>query len=329
MGIESNYLAWLEQELTKRSSVHSSAVPLGFGDDAAIIATSERTVCCTDLLAEGTHFVIESEADLARVGRKALAVNLSDMAAMGARPETALLSLLVNRQSGLLQATEVTRGLLELADEFDVTLVGGDTCSWQGKLVVNVSVNGRLLQDRPLLRSGAQPGDLIFVTGSLGGSILHKHWAFTPRCREIAAILESCRLHAATDLSDGLVRDLGNILAASQVGATLWGDAIPVSKAAYEVAAAPAPIDPTSIPPWTDGPKFSSAWYHALYDGEDFELLLVIPPDQTKHLDLLIESGLDGHDFSLTRIGQIDQQPGLRLLHQEKSWVVPPGGYCH
>ncbi len=326
--MESEYIAWLTAETQRRQqAAQVPAVPLGIGDDAAIISTSSQTVCCADLLAEGTHFLLRDTADLARVGRKALAVNLSDMAAMGAKPETALLSLLVNREFGFQQAQAVTLGLLDLADEFQVALVGGDTCSWTGGLVVNVAVHGTLLTSHPLLRSGARPGDSILVTGSLGGSIQQQHWAFTPRCHAIDLILKTFRVHAVTDISDGLVRDLGHIADASSVGAVLFAEQIPVSTAASKLAKASVagPVDFDG----SGGTEISPALSHALYDGEDFELLLTMRPDSARQLMDLVQNGELDLGCPLSLIGEITGSPGLFITTLRGKRPLIMGGYQH
>ncbi|MBL8892847.1 MAG: thiamine-monophosphate kinase [Planctomycetaceae bacterium] len=327
--MESEYIAWLQSEVQRRQSIPGARfVPLGIGDDAAIVESATETVCCADLLAEGTHFISREPADWEQVGRKALAVNLSDMAAMGAKPETALLSLLVNRDQGLQQAQAVTRGLLKLADEFGVVLVGGDTCSWNGGLVVNVTVLGRLLNGRPLQRRGAQAGDAILVTGSLGGSILKHHWAFTPRCREIDLIYPSFVVHAATDISDGLVRDLSHVAEASAVGARLFAEQIPISAAAEELARIGTP-SATHLPLINHWPVESMSLQHALYDGEDFELLIVMPPNEADRLLAAVSSGQLNIGCHLTKIGEATRELGLQIVTPSGLQPLPIGGYQH
>jgi thiamine-monophosphate kinase len=326
--MESEYINWLAAEVRRRERLPGGRiVPLGIGDDAAIVDTASQTVCCADLLAEGTHFVLGEAVNLEHVGRKALAVNLSDMAAMGACGETALLSLLVNRKNGLHQAQAVTRGLLDLADEFQVALVGGDTCSWNGGLVVNVTVQGTLLTPQPLLRSGARPGDLILVTGELGGSILRHHWEFTPRCRAIDVILRTSSVHATTDISDGLVRDLSHVATASSVGALLFADRIPVSAAARHMES--QSVDQSHLPRWDQWPVGSPGLRHALYDGEDFELLLTMPPESATRLLAQVARGESNIGCALTCIGQITEELGLRITMPNGTVVLPHGGYEH
>jgi len=330
--MESDYLHWLTGEVERRSVATPTElgrrIRVGIGDDAAVVQCPESLVCCADLLAEGTHFVLRDPADLVAVGYKALAVNLSDMAAMGARPETALLSLLVNRSDGRQQAESITRGLLDLADRFGVALIGGDTCSWDGGVVVNVTLNGSLLGPCPLLRSGAKPGDSILLTGELGGSILGHHWRFEPRCFAIEQLLSRSRVHGATDVSDGLICDLQHLLTASGVGAVLDADVIPIAAAAgqsderLDAAAKRFP----AWPQWAAAPR---PLLHALFDGEDFELLLTMPRVAADEvLDSIACGDLD-LGCSLTRIGQVTESRELLLRSPNGLIPIPGGGYQH
>lgn len=330
--MESDYLHWLTAEVGRRSAgatpTTGQRIRVGIGDDAAVVESREALVCCADLLAEGTHFILRDPADLVAVGHKALAVNLSDMAAMGARPETALLSLLVNRTDGLRQAQSITQGLLELADRFGVTLIGGDTCSWDGGVVVNVTLNGSLLGPRPLLRSGAKPGDTIVVTGELGGSILGHHLRFQPRCYAIEQLLACATIHGATDISDGLICDLRHLLTASGVGAVLEADAVPIASAArqsderLEAAA-------KRFPEWPEWPAAPRPLQHALFDGEDFELLLTMSPPVANEVFNSIDCGELDLGCSLTRIGQVTEACDLLLQSPVGRIPVPGGGYQH
>ena len=146
-----------------------------------------------------------------------------------------------------------------LGRRFGCPLVGGDVSASDGRLVVSVTVLGRTEGATPVLRSGAKPGDAVCVTGSLGGAWRsRKHLEFVPRIREARQLAEMCDLHAMIDISDGLARDLGHICRASGVGARINADAVPVA----------APADLAA----------------ALGDGEDYELLFALPPDQADRL---------------------------------------------
>ena len=223
------------------------------------------------------------------IGRKAMAVNLSDIAAMAGRPLAALVGVALPKSRGFDFARDLHEGLQSLADEFHVAIIGGDTNTWDGPLVISVTLIGEATERGPVRRSGAKPGDWLFVTGPLGGSILGHHLAFTPRIREALELHRLVDLHAMIDLSDGLAADLYHLLDESHVGATLLNDAIPISDDARRMNDERSPID------------------HALSDGEDFELLFTVSPDDGQRLLSLSDAGMPTH------IGTIEAQPGCRI----------------
>src|SRR5205807_6083779 len=169
------YIDWL-----RRRTPPSPRVLLGPGDDAAVLAFTQETRCLvtTDMLLDGSCFRL-AEAGPRLVGRKAMAVNLSDIAAMAGRPVAAVVSVGLPRQGGRAIAEELYLGLREAADAFDTAVVGGDTNSWDGPLVISVTLVGEATARGPVRRSGARAGDWLFVTGPLGGSILGRHLTFT------------------------------------------------------------------------------------------------------------------------------------------------------
>ncbi|MCA9017554.1 MAG: thiamine-monophosphate kinase, partial [Planctomycetaceae bacterium] len=186
---------------------------IGIGDDTAVLHPSAGTelLLATDMLMEGTHFTFPpATPELA--GRKALAVNLSDIAAMAGKPHSALISLALPKSKGPEFAKAVMQGFMKLANEFNIQLIGGDTNSWDGPLVINVAIIGTATQSKSIKRSGAKPGDWIFVTGELGGSLPEHHLTFTPRINEAAILNKTVTLHSMIDLSDGLSSDLQHIL---------------------------------------------------------------------------------------------------------------------
>ena len=174
----------------------------------------------TDMLLEGSCFVL-AEAGPRRVGRKAMAVNLSDVAAMAGRPMAAVVSVGLARDGGRSLAEDLYRGLREMADEFDTAIVGGDTNSWDGPLAISVTLFGEPTGRGPVTRSGARPGDWLLCTGTFGGSIRGHHLDFTPRVREALRLHEVADLHAMIDVSDGLAADVWHICTESRVGAVL------------------------------------------------------------------------------------------------------------
>lgn len=306
--MESQFIAWLRSRLPPATA----GVLVGPGDDAAVLAQSEQgdTVVTTDMLMDGVDFRL-AEADPRRIGRKALAVNLSDLAAMGSIPTAVVVSLALPHAGGFALAQELYEGLLPLAAEFDVAVVGGDTNTWQGPLVLSITALGRTTKRGPLLRSGARAGDVIVATGEFGGSILGKHFDFTPRVREALVLAERYEVHAAMDVSDGLSLDLSRMCSESGCGAVLRPDAIPISEDARRLAARDAAT--------------GSALEHALSDGEDFELLLAMPAEAAAR-------AIRDRPFAarLTIVGEFTAERGLWSLDAADARVpLAPRGYEH
>lgn len=248
----------------------SPDVLTGIGDDTAVVSASDGLILlAADMLLEGVHFDLTTATPF-QIGRKTLAVNLSDVAAMSGRPKYALVSLALPRRLGEHRndnfAEQLFKGLRSLAEEFETVIVGGDTNSWDGPLVINVAITGEVPAGNAITRSGAKVGDWVFVTGNLGGSIAGGHLDFTPRVSEALILRETCQLNAMIDISDGLVADLYHIIEESKVGACLNQSSIPISEAAASVADDRSPLE------------------HALGDGEDFELLFTVSPEDGKKL---------------------------------------------
>lgn len=291
----------------RRRVVDRDPVKLGIGDDAAILrATSDRDwLLATDMLMEGTDFTFPP-ATARLAGRKALAVNLSDIAAMGGKATAAFVSVALPIDRGVEFARELHAGLLDLADQYDVVLAGGDTNSWHGPLVINVAVVGEPVA-ASVTRRGAMPGDWVCVTGTLGGSITSHHLEFQPRLREAAKLVNSVDVHAMIDISDGLAADLHHLLDESRVGAVIEEGKIPVSDAAHLL---------------NDG---RSPFAHALADGEDFELLFTV--SEADGVKLLRE----WQDVTPIRcIGRITADAGCWLDRGgDGREVLPPMGWTH
>jgi thiamine-monophosphate kinase len=299
------YIRWLRQ----RTPPHPRVL-LGPGDDAAVLAWPSDRPCLvtTDMLLEGSCFLL-SEAGPRLVGRKALAVNLSDIAAMAGRPVAAVVSLGLPRQGGRRLAEELYQGLRELAHAFDTPLVGGDTNTWNGPLVVSVTVLGEPTGTGPVPRTGAQPGDWIMATGSFGGSIRGKHLSFTPRVREAQRLHSLVRLKAMIDVSDGLAADLHHLCQESGCGAILDENAIPISPQAHGMADARTPLE------------------HALGDGEDFELLFAVSPSDG---ELLLRSQpLQEFGVPLTCLGCFEAAGFFLRTAQGQLQPLQPSGYEH
>lgn len=266
---------------------------LGIGDDAAILdgAQGADWVVTVDMLTDQVDFLLD-RVDPRRVGRKALAVNLSDLAAMASRPVAAVVALVLPRKGGMELALTLYEGMLPLAEEFGMAIAGGDTNSWDGPLAVSVTAIGQTTARGPLRRNGARPGDRILVTGRLGGSILGRHFDFRPRIHEALALAERYSLHAGIDISDGLARDLAHLVEESGCGAVVDLASVPVSEDAVRLSDQRAdgmtPLD------------------HALADGEDFELILAVPAEEAERM--VAEQPLD---VPVTMIGQFVAEPGL------------------
>lgn len=249
----------------------SGAWHVGLGDDAAVLDWSSPwlPVVTTDVITDQVDFRLE-EADPRLVGRKALAVNLSDLAAMAAEPVACVVGLVLPRLGGQRIAEELYEGITALAGEFQIPIVGGDTNTWDGPLCISITAIGRVEPGRPLRRNGAQAGDRIVVSGELGGSILGHHFTFSPRVSEARTLADNYIVHAGIDISDGLAVDLWHLLEESRCGAVVWADRVPVSEAAKELAR-------------REGQP-GRALAHALGDGEDFELILAVPPEEARRM---------------------------------------------
>jgi thiamine-monophosphate kinase len=296
------FIDWL-----RRRTPAADRVLLGPGDDTAILAWPRPVPCLitTDMLLEGSCFVL-AEAGPRLVGRKAMAVNLSDMAAMAGVPVAAVVSVGLPRKGGRALAEEMYLGLREMADAFDTAIVGGDTNSWDGPLVISITLLGEATERGAVRRRGATPGDRLLVTGPLGGSILGKHLDFTPRVREALQLHACTPLQAMIDISDGLAADVGHLCAESGCGAVLRADAIPIADPARQM---------------NDG---RTDLEHALGDGEDFELIVAVAPADADRL--LATQPIAG--ITLTAIGECVEQ-GLWLEEHGQRRPLPPHGYVH
>jgi thiamine-monophosphate kinase len=295
---------------------------VGAGDDCAVLdlgLPGRWLLFKTDAVVAGVHF--QPDTDPARVGRKALARCLSDIAAMAGCPTHALVTLALPDQFDVAWADGVYAGLSRLAEQHGVAIVGGETTSSRERALVSVTVLGSVERARCPLRSAARPGDAIFVTGELGGSLASgKHLDFEPRLEEARWLASQVSLHAMIDVSDGLAGDLRHILKASGVGAEILADAIPLSQAARAVAGVRA--SNSSV-----GGAHPPALVAALTEGEDFELLFTIPAGEAVRL-------LDAWkqrfpDLRLGCIGKITAARGLTLRERDRAQPLTLDGYVH
>ena len=306
-AMEAQILQWLREYLPT-----TPATLMGPGDDAALLdwSDTDRCLVATDTIVEGLDFTRET-CELPSVGRKALAINLSDLAAMGGFAVSATASLVLPSSDAFATCREIIRGMQELAEAYDVSISGGDISIWDGPLIATVSAIGKPGPGGILTRSGAQEGDHILVTGNLGGSILSHHYTFTPRLKEIQHLTGNYSVHAAIDISDGLGLDLSRLAGASELAATITTSAVPIAPAAHTLAERP---DSTS-----------TALQHALQDGEDFELLLSVSPAVS---DAIIRDQPLGCGISC--IGSFSVGSGLTLRHDDGTLQpLEPRGYLH
>ena len=305
-----------EFDLIRRLRDRTPAGPpgaLGIGDDAAVLGLSEgsRLVVTTDMLMDGRHFDLATQGAEA-AGFKAMAVNLSDLAAMAARPVGAVVAVALPKAGGkaVEVATALHAGLVAASSRFGVAILGGDTNGWDGPLVISVAAFGETTLKGEVRRSGARPGDLVCVTGPLGGSFLGRHLTPAPRVLEALALNDALTLHAMIDVSDGLAADLGHILEESgNSGAILDASAVPI----HADALAMSRLD--GRPPLD----------HALHDGEDFELCVVLPPAELSRWERMGAAAA-----TLIPIGEIVEGGGLRVREPSgRVREVGPGGFDH
>ncbi|MCE9553915.1 MAG: thiamine-phosphate kinase [Planctomycetes bacterium] len=314
--MESEFLGWLRTRLPA-----SPWLRLGPGDDAAVLRLGEAreapadvapadVIVTTDLLTHGVDFRVGSD-DPRRIGRKALAVNLSDLAAMAAIPRAALFSVALPRHGALELAQALYEGILPLAEQFQVAIAGGDTNTWDGGLVICVTAMGVTGPGGVLKRSGALPGDDILVTGPLGGSILGHQFDFQPRVQEALQLMQRYELHAGLDCSDGLARDIARLCEASGCGAEIDLARVPIADDAKMLSRQQA----NGVTPLE----------HALHDGEDFELILAVAPEEATRM--LADRSLT---TPLARIGRFVAEPGLwQVAASGQRKPLSPKGWEH
>ncbi|QDT58748.1 Thiamine-monophosphate kinase [Stieleria bergensis] len=302
--MEQSFLAYLRGRTSELPQVE-----VGIGDDAAVILPGPGPlVACTDQIIAGVDFELPA-ASLHDVGYKSMAINLSDLAAMGAVAESALVTLALPKENATQIAGEVYEGILEAADAFQVAIAGGDLTTYDGPLAISVTLLGRCPDGQPWLRSGAQEGDVVLASGAFGGSILGRHLRPVPRNELALAIRRlGVTVNAAIDVSDSLSIDLDRLCARSGVGVDLEVDAIPVHPDADRLAE-------------QSGRR---AFEHAWSDGEDFELLLTLSADDAGQLLAAAEL-----PAPLTPIGKVIGRTGLWMMEDGKHVRLSPQGYIH
>ena len=300
---------------------------MGIGDDCAVLPTypiSEgpgELLVSTDLLMEGVHFLRE-ESSPEDIGWKAAAVNLSDIAAMGGSPVATFLSIALPKDAQGEWAERFIKGYAEISDLFDVPLLGGDTTSSLRDIAINVCVLGRCPSGKAITRSGARPGDVIYVTGPLGDSaaglqailknlertedvatLIHRHKRPQPRIRAASDLIATDLVGAMMDISDGIASDLRHILKASGVGAIVELDRLPLTEEFMRVC---------KEQNW-------NAYELATGGGEDFELLFTAPAGLEKRTDII----------TVYPIGRIVEGSGLQWFDGGGRTDFDTTGYEH
>jgi thiamine-monophosphate kinase len=310
----------------------------GIGDDSAVIKqlTGRDTVISSDLLVEEVDF--RRDATQPRLlGHKALAVSLSDIAAMGARPRFAMVSLAVSPDIWATDfVNELYQGILELADSYEVRVIGGDISRTPGQMVIDSIVIGECAEGQAVMRAGAKPGDLIFVSGSLGGSaaglrliergarvgihelddpdvrsiqeLLMRHLRPAPRVGWGLVLGEERLASAMIDISDGLSSDLHHLCRESKVGAVVESAKLPIDSRVAALCGRRA-LDPIML---------------ALHGGEEFELLFTVSPDKVGRLPRKVDG------TGLTEVGEIrPESEGVRVSEGSRLWDLKPEGWKH
>lgn len=326
----------LIDRIGKTASRNAKRAPIGIGDDAAalLLSPSSALLATTDMLIEGVHFDLKT-TDLYSLGWKAAAVNLSDIAAMGGVPRFCLTALGIPPSLMVEDITDFYQGVNACLKKYGVALVGGDTCSSRDGFVITVTVLGEGDRKKVVTRTGARPGDLIYVTGTLGDSgaglellrsvecgvrskksgirnpkskikrLIERHLCPIPRVEWGRRLAAAGIASAMIDVSDGLSSDLGHICKQSGVGAEVFVERIPLSN---ELRLAKG----LKQPPLE----------YALSGGEDYELLFTIPPDRIKKLNTM--------PIAVTEIGIITHDRSMRLIDErEQGRLLTATGYDH
>lgn len=293
MALENDFLRRLAETTSVRPPVTT-----GIGDDGAILELGNgvRQVVVTDMLLDQVHFDLRTTSPRL-VGRKAIAVNLSDLAAMASWPTAAFISLAMPKAGlpdGHKFLDELYAGISECCHKWNFCIAGGDTNAWNGPFAINVCLTGRPICNQIPLRSGAKPGDRIFVTGPLGGSLPSgRHLMFEPRFDAADWLMKNVHVSAMMDISDGLATDLPRLAEASAVGALIDVDSIP--------------IHPDVKSNWSAEERSKAA----LSDGEDFELLFTVSESEATRLQQSPQS------LPFFPIGQILPSRGVELRQRD------------
>jgi thiamine-monophosphate kinase len=311
--------------LTKSLPTNPNVV-IGAGDDCAVLdfgLPDKWLLFKTDAIVEGVHFTKDTPPE--KIGRKALARALSDIAAMAGTPTAALVTIALPQKFDVKFVEAIYDGMRALAQKLGVAIVGGETTTNPERILISIALLGFVPRGKAVLRSGAKTGDAIFVTAELGGSLAGKHLEFEPRLAEARWLAENFPIHAMIDLSDGLAGDLRHILKASHVGAELLKTAIPISRAAKEISRNRACQSAADPPTHVGG--YKPAFVAALTEGEDFELLFtVVGADAVKLLDAWKKQF---PKLRLSCIGKITADEGITIRDKTGAQPLTAHGYVH
>ena len=308
-------------------------VIVGIDDDAAAIRITDNKILLitTDTMIEGVHFDL-SYFTCFQLGQKIMAINISDIAAMGGRPSYVLVALSVPSTVSLKSVEELYRGIIKMGERYGVSIIGGDTTSSPQNIFISITLVGYTNSEKLTLRSGAREGDVVCVTGFLGMSkaglkvlrdkelikqnkfenLISKHLTPEPRLHEAQFLVQKGDIHSMIDVSDGLLADLNHICKLSNVGAEIFSETIPVEESTKTVAH-----------------HFDDCWLnYAISGGEDFELLITMPENDYNKIVHDFEKKLR---LNLTNIGRIvKKDKGIKVLdNQGKVIPINSGGYDH
>ncbi len=318
---EEEFVRWLQ----KRAVGRVQGLRLGIGDDAALarVPSGREIVMTTDLSIEGVHFSTRLYTP-ETIGYRAIARSLSDIAAMGAVPKYALVALALSKRASRRWVESLYEGMWRLARRYRVGILGGDTARYSGKTLLDVAVIGEVARGKALLRSGAKPGDRLFVAGTLGLSAwglellkararkgmaheaLRAHLYPEPQCGLGRYLAKEGLASAAIDVSDGLSTDLHRLCEASGVGARLWESRIPRPQAS------------------ANGRLQARLLQFALHGGEDYRLLFTSSAAKVRR----IPSSFQG--IRIHQIGEVFAPRKIVLMHEDGAeQLIIPQGYDH
>lgn len=315
-------------DLIKKNTINDySTVQCGIGDDAAVLKPTGNMLqlATTDMLVQDVHFSLAT-IEPWQLGYKALAVNISDIAAMGGIPRHALISVALPRTASVAFVQQLYAGIKAIASKYAINIVGGDTVSSPEGIVINVTVLGEAEQDRVVYRSGAREGDWLVVSGTLGDSagglqilrdqlefdggepLIQAHLLPEPQVK-VGRLCAHYQVHALNDISDGLASELNEICTASGCGAVIYQNKLPLSRELRTLAA------------FTGQPAAD----YALYGGEDYQLLLAARPETVQGMIK------DNPEVKLTVVGETAAKENGVVFVDEQGSRLPllPRGYNH